>query len=84
MPDALIYVPIVGEGVDVWRPVPGQHLGGSIYRLLDSAVVGDGEVWEFPPGAIVCCASRTLSGGEVLVAVRLAGAPAERVAEAPW
>jgi hypothetical protein len=66
-----VFVKLLDEGVDVWRPVRAHSLGDGIYRLLapadyDPAV----ERWEFPPGTDVVCEQRNLSGGTALVAVR--------------
>lgn len=67
-----VYVMLVDESVDVWRPVPAAEIGNGQYKLFPS----DGydpkdETWEFPPGATVECEPRMLSEGVVLVATRL-------------
>lgn len=66
-----IYVALMDEGVDVWRPVEAVSEGESIYRLADDAAPAD-EAWEFSPGSHVRCEWRELSDGVVLVAVSLA------------
>lgn len=70
-----VYVYLVNEAVDVWRPTTGRRLAGGRYLLLPTDdYEGSGEEWEFPPGSIVECETRTLSGGfesaPRLVAVR--------------
>jgi hypothetical protein len=62
-----VCVPLRDEGTAVWRPVPVEQVAPELFRLLGP--VPDGEVWEFPPGAVVRCERRQLSGGVVLVAV---------------
>jgi hypothetical protein len=64
-----IYVELLDEGVDVWRPVEAVR-DGDAFRLPVSAP--EGEHWQFPPGSRVRCALRELSDGQTLVAVELA------------
>jgi hypothetical protein len=67
-----IYVRLLEEGTQVYRPVPAKHLGSSIY-LIDPQVqynVTD-ETWEFPPGSRVVVTKKLLSGETQLVAIRL-------------
>ena len=74
-----IYIPLLDEGVDVWRPTQGEHLGGDTYRVLPTPTYDPAdEKWEFPPGSRVICEPRQLSGRRVLAAVR--SAPAGRQA----
>jgi hypothetical protein len=65
---ATIYMPLVNEGTDVWRPVEAAHVGPDSY--LVEGDVPDDEEWMFAPGSIVRCELRTLSLGEHLVAVQ--------------
>jgi hypothetical protein len=62
-----VYVALLDEGTAVWRPVAAEQVGPGLFRLLGP--VPDDEVWEFPPGAVVRCEGRQLSGGAALVAV---------------
>ncbi|HEX4186900.1 MAG TPA: hypothetical protein VHY83_03280 [Solirubrobacteraceae bacterium] len=67
MPDkTLIYVELLDEGVDVWRPVPAIPEGADVYRLPDKKPAD--ETWAFPPGSRVRCEARLIDGGEQLVA----------------
>jgi hypothetical protein len=64
-----VYVPLVNEGTDVVRPTTGVVLGPDLVQILptpdyDPAI----EVWEFPPGSRVRCASEVREGRSVLVA----------------
>ncbi len=65
-----IYMPLVGEGVDVWRPVLAERLEMGRYRVLGP--VPESEQWLFAPGSIVHVEMKRLSEGEALVAVEAA------------
>ena len=61
-----IYVELLGEGIDVWRPVDAEPGGDGVYRLLapfdyDSTL----ETWRFEPvpwsGANNGCSVRVLA-----------------------
>lgn len=66
-----IYIYLPEEGVDAWRPVEAEPLGGNNFRILGT--VPDDEVWEFQPGQTVRCETKLLVEGvkpnEQLVAV---------------
>ena len=67
----IVYVLLLDEGVDVWRPVEAVPLGGDRYRLLPTRDYDrEIEVWEFLPGSIVIVELRRLSHGDAPVAVR--------------
>ena len=57
---ATVYVALLNEAVNVWRPVQAEHLGEDRYRL--TAAPPDGEVWPFATSDVVRCAERTLAG----------------------
>ena len=63
-----VHVHLLGEGVDVWRPVEAMPLGEGRYRLPDNPDPED-ERWEFEGGSTVLVEWRELSGGPCLVAV---------------
>ena len=33
---ATVYIPLLDDGVNVWRPVQAEHVGGDLYRLTDN------------------------------------------------
>ncbi len=66
-----IYVRLLDEGVNVWRPVPAVPLGAGVFRLGNDRMPE--EIWEFPPGSSVLAVAETLSDGIRLVAVTAAG-----------
>ena len=47
-----VYVRLLDEGVDVWRPVAAEPIADGVYRLA-SGKPSPAEAWEFPPGAVV-------------------------------
>jgi hypothetical protein len=64
-----IYIPLLDEGTEVWRPVNARDLGGGVYEISSDAAPEEHEQWAFAPGERVRTALRALSGGEpVLVA----------------
>ena len=66
---ATVYVALLDEGIDVWRPVEARAVGEDIYELSGS--VPSEERWAFQPGDLVACEPHTFAGGEQgLVAVR--------------
>jgi hypothetical protein len=66
----VVYVQLLGEGTVVFRPVPAEPSGENVVRLLvPDDYDPEDEDWEFKPGATVRVEPRSLSEGEVLVAV---------------
>jgi hypothetical protein len=66
---ATVYVSLSREGTIVWRPVDAAPIRGNQFQIDPSAVIPEGESWEFQPGVIVVCEWRQLSNGRVLVAI---------------
>lgn len=64
--EALIYLNLVGEGLNVLRTVRAENLGRDYYRIAD--VMPEGEQWEFTPGQVVRCRKKSLSNGKHMVA----------------
>jgi hypothetical protein len=69
MDHATIYVKLLDEGVDAWRPVAAEQTGETEYTILGAAPDPELERWEFRPGDRVQCASVERFEGRVLVAV---------------
>ena len=67
-----IYVSLLGERVDVWRPVQAEHLSGNAYRIVAQTYDREIEAWEFEPGDSGVCEHIELSNGRVLAATRRA------------
>ena len=70
---AVVYVPLLNEGVAVVRPTQGVKLGENVYRILPTRDYDpNDEEWEFPPGSVVECILETWDGNEILVAKKRA------------
>jgi hypothetical protein len=65
--ETMIYVTLLGEGLNVLRSVRAEHLGRDFYQIVD--VMPEGETWEYRPGQIVRCKKKNLSSGKAWVAV---------------
>ena len=72
---AVVYVRLLDEGTDVWRPVGATLLPDGTFRLQEpDDYDSNAERWEFPPSTKVRCVTRKFTdGGEGLVAVGRAG-----------
>jgi hypothetical protein len=71
-----IYMPLLNEGTDVWRPVAAEHLDGDVFRVVGP--VPDDEEWAFPPGSVVTVAPKVFQDGiRGIVALALRGPEAE-------
>lgn len=64
--ETMIYVTLVGEGLNVMRSVRAEHLGRDYYRIIDT--MPEGETWEYGPGQVVRCKKKNLSSGKAMVA----------------
>jgi hypothetical protein len=59
-----IYIPLQGEGTEVWRPVEAEHVGDDRYRIL--SLQPSDEIWPFSLNEIVRCERELLSGENCL------------------
>jgi hypothetical protein len=66
-----IFVALVNEQVDVWRPVLAEHLHDNIFRIQDQPYDRDVETWEFGPGQDVECEMILGRDGPFLAATKL-------------
>jgi hypothetical protein len=64
-----IYVELLDEGVNVWRPVEAERREDGLYRIL-SRPPDETETWKFPQGSVVRCEEMTFSGGRKGLAAR--------------
>jgi hypothetical protein len=64
-----IYVELIDDGVDVWRPVQAELESDRIFRLPQTAPAD--ETWRFPPGSRVRCELCNLYDGQHLLATEL-------------
>ena len=66
-----IYVKLVDEGVNVWRPVRAEHLRDDLYLIVDQPYDRDSETWQFGPGSSVVCEPVESADGPILRAIEL-------------
>ena len=66
--DVTIFVRLLDEGVQVWRPVAAMPRGRAIYLIVEQPYDPSPETWEFSPGDVVSCDEVDLGEGPVLVA----------------
>jgi hypothetical protein len=58
-----IFVALLDEGVDVWRPVVARPLGRGLFRIVGVEADVSDERWQFPAGAIVRCEGKRFGDG---------------------
>jgi len=74
-----VYVRLLNEGTDVWRPVEAARLSETTFRLSEDPAPDD-EEWTFQPGDIVVAEHRRGEREQPLVAV----ARASQIDERSW
>ncbi len=65
--EEMIYVNLVGEGLNVMRSVRAEYLGRKFYKIIED--MPPDETWEYGPGQVVKCEKKKLSSGKAMVAV---------------
>lgn len=50
-----IYVYLLEEGTDVWRPVQAAHVRDDVYRIVSPNPDPEDEKWQFACGELVRC-----------------------------
>lgn len=59
MTTTTVYVELLDEGVQVWRPTEAEVLGEGRYRLIAGNDYDEGsETWAFVPGTVECSVRR--------------------------
>ena len=66
-----IYVALIDEGVEVWRPVLAARRAEDLFEIISKNDSPETEVWEFAAGSLVRCETKQLYDGPCLVAVEL-------------
>jgi hypothetical protein len=61
-----VFVELMDEGVEVWRPVEAEQIGHARFRLPPTAP--DEERWAIPPGSEVVAVKRLGADGPILAA----------------
>jgi len=67
-----IYVALLDEGIDVWRPVAARRLSPDRYLILDQDYDQAIERWEFEPGTVVRCRREDRDERQILMATEAA------------
>jgi hypothetical protein len=74
--EVLVYVRLLDEGTDVWRPVRAVALPDGSFELDEPEDYDpDAEMWEFPPHSRVRCVSKIFGDGRetgLVAVVRIA------------
>ena len=61
MKEETIYIYLLNEGTDVWRPVKGIQLRDKVYRIISENMYPEDEEWQFTTGDVVRCKLMALS-----------------------
>ena len=64
-----IYVELLNEGTDCWRPVEANDLGRGRFQIISSQP--ENENWQFKRGDVIECRKKQLQHGLCLVAYML-------------
>ncbi|MGF1632516.1 MAG: hypothetical protein ACFCVE_01595 [Phycisphaerae bacterium] len=65
-----VFVALLDEGTDVWRPVPAHRVGPDAFVLLrPDDYDPDDETWQFTPGSVVRCRPRRIGNADLPAAV---------------
>jgi hypothetical protein len=67
-----IYVALLDEDIDVWRPVAAKKLSSDSYLIVEQDYEPAIERWQFEPGTVVRCRKESRDGGSILVATEAA------------
>lgn len=79
VPRTAVYVRVLDERTDAWRPTTARLVSTATYELLPTPDYDPtSETWEFEPGTVVRCEWRDLRGGRCLVALRHVSGPTPR------
>jgi hypothetical protein len=66
-----IYVKLLNEGTDVWRPVEAKKIDSDIYEISsNNKYNNDLEEWQFPPNSKVICVSERKNDKDIKIAIR--------------
>ena len=64
----IIFIPLLNEGTDCWRPIEAEQVGSDTYRIVGAKP--EDELWPVAAGEVVRCERRRFADGfEGLVVV---------------
>jgi len=58
-----IFVALLDEGLDVWRPVQARPLDRGQFRIIGVEADTREETWQFPAGSVVKCEKKQFADG---------------------
>ena len=61
MNEETIYIYLLNEGTDVWRPVKAFQVKENIYKISSVNTDPEDEIWQFNKGDFVRCEFKPLS-----------------------
>jgi hypothetical protein len=65
-----IFIRLLNEGTDVWRPAVATKIDENVYRIeMPDNYDPEDEEWEFKPNSIVCCETKILTDKKCLIAM---------------
>lgn len=67
-----IYVKLMNEDVEVWRPIKAKYIKENIYQIVEQPYDIEIEKWEFSPGATVVCEYVNTAERKILAAIKKA------------
>lgn len=70
MTEETVYVRLLDEGLDVWRPVRARRLSADRYLIMEQEYDRDIETWAYEPGTVVECRREPRNDHELTFAVR--------------
>ena len=70
---ASIFVALLNEGTEVWRPVSAKAFGDNEFEIL--GIVPPQESWQFLPGVRVRCTEKVFADGSKALVAYAAVAP---------
>lgn len=70
MKQDIIYVYLLDEGVDSWRPIKAEFISENKYKIIVQEIPSD-EIWEFQPESIVKCMTKEKDGESILIATEI-------------
>ena len=62
-----IYMPLIGEGTECWRPVRALQVAADIFEVADE--IPENESWAFAPFSRVLCREKMFADGQTGLAV---------------
>ena len=57
----IIYIPLLSEGTNCWRPTQAEQVGSDTYRIVEARP--SGEEWPVATGDVVRCELRRFADG---------------------